>query len=75
MYRWRFRRARVHLQVSLLTNAAPVHRLGGHASSFPAPAVYLTSALEVERLYQTYRRRPGPSLRLKVRSKLPLDTS
>jgi hypothetical protein len=51
------------LQVSLLTNTAPVHRLGGHASSFPAPAVYLTSALEVVRIDQTYRRLPGPSLR------------
>jgi uncharacterized protein len=51
------------LQVSLLTNAAPVHRLAAGARSSPAPALYLTSTLEVQRLDQTYRRLPGPGIR------------
>lgn len=49
------------LQVSLLTNTAPVRR-ATRRRPLPAPAVYLTSSLEVERIDQTYRRRPGPGL-------------
>lgn len=51
------------LQVSLLTNAAPAHRLAAHLRPSPAPALYLTSTLQIERLDQTYRRLPGPGIR------------
>jgi hypothetical protein len=51
------------LQVSLLTNTAPVHRFATYRRAAPAPAVYLTSTLEVERLEQIYRRLPGDGIR------------
>jgi hypothetical protein len=55
--------ADLDLQVSLLTNAAPAHRFASRARPAAAPALYLTSTLEVERLDQTYRRLPGPGIR------------
>jgi hypothetical protein len=51
------------LQVSLLTNTAPAHRLVARRRIADAPAVYLTSSLEPERLDQTYRRLPGAAVR------------
>jgi hypothetical protein len=51
------------LQVSLLTNTAPAHRLVDRRRIADAPAVYLTSTLEPERLDQTYRRLPGGDVR------------
>jgi hypothetical protein len=56
------------LQVSLLTNAAPAHRFAPRFRTCAAPAVYLTSALAVERLDQTYRRLPGPGIRFDYNS-------
>ena len=51
------------LQVSLLTNIAPAHRFAANRRTSSAPAVYLTSTLEVVRLDQLYRRLPGPGAR------------
>lgn len=51
--------ADLDLQASLLTNTAPVRRAAGRRRAVSASAVYLTSTLDVERLDQTYRRRPG----------------
>jgi uncharacterized protein len=51
------------LQVSLLTNAAPAHRLADRRRIADAPAVYLTSTLGIERLDQTYRRLAGGTVR------------
>lgn len=47
------------LQVSLLTNTAPVRRARGRGAPVDATAVYLTSTLALERLPQSYRRLPG----------------
>lgn len=48
------------LEASLVTNMAPVHRLSlGVGQSSPAPAAYVrTKNLKVERLEQTYARKP-----------------
>ena len=51
------------LQVSLLTNTAPAHRFAARHRGQTSAAVYLTGALEVERLDQTYRRLPGENIR------------
>jgi uncharacterized protein len=51
------------LQVSLLTNTAPAHRFVDRRRVLPSAAVYLTDALEVERLDQTYLRMPGAGIR------------
>jgi hypothetical protein len=51
------------LQVSLLTNTAPAHRFVDRRRTLASAAVYLTDALEVERLDQTYLRMPGADVR------------
>jgi hypothetical protein len=51
------------LQVSLLTNTAPAHRFATSRRTSSAPAVYLTSTLDVVRLEQVYRRLPGAGAR------------
>lgn len=53
----------IDLQVSLLTNAAPVHRFTHLRRQLPAPAAYVTSALDVDLVEQTYRRLPGRGVR------------